>query len=121
MAGISGNRRAARAVAPHDQSAADPAIGAGGAHLGPRWRGSSHNRSLLMITRVVMAELVTASRIYPTCGALCCATRASASCVPSTSSVLHGFQDADTRDERRHDDHQPMASMSYAPRTVIPQ
>jgi hypothetical protein len=65
MAGISGNRCAARAVAPHDQSAADPAIGAGGAHLGPRWRGSSHNRSLLMITRVVMAGLVTASRIYP--------------------------------------------------------
>src|SRR5262249_29043662 len=50
--------------ARHDHVASVPAAGAGGALLGLGWPGSTHNRSLLMITRVVMAGLVTASRIY---------------------------------------------------------
>src|SRR5713101_4487680 len=50
-----------------------------------------------------MAGLVTASRVYPTCGTYDAQLGQARVAVPPTSLMLHAFQDVDSRDKRGHD------------------
>ena len=55
MRGIAGNRRTALTIRLHNQPAADPAIGTGGAHRWPTLRGYAHRclKYVLLATTIL--------------------------------------------------------------------